>query len=152
MTKHDRTSALFLVGIAVAICVESVRIDPGSFSTPGSGLLPLGCGLLIGIIGFIMLGLSLRASDRKEEKPLWGPGTNWWNIISVFVSLMGYAFLMDPLGFHFITFLWIGFVCRGIGKMGWKATLFASFVTTFVSYLIFEHYLNIRFPRGLLGF
>jgi hypothetical protein len=99
-----------------------------------------------------MLGLSFGASDHKKEKPLWEPGTNWWNIIAIFISLVGYAFLLDPLGFHLVTFLWMGFVCRGIGKMGWKSTLLASILTPFVSYLIFEHYLSIRFPLGPLGF
>jgi hypothetical protein len=83
---------------------------------------------------------------------LWKPGTKWWNILSVIFSMIGYAFLINFLGFRLVTFLWTGFMCRGVGRMGWKATSFTSVVTTIFSTLLFEYGLSIRLPRGILGF
>jgi hypothetical protein len=40
MAKYDRISTIFFVGFALAICVESIRIGPGSLSNPGPGLIP----------------------------------------------------------------------------------------------------------------
>ncbi len=152
MAKYDRMSTLFFIGLAVAIIVESIRIGPGSLSNPGPGLIPLGCGLILGIIGLVVFGQTLAASSPKTREVLWKPGTKWRNIISTFLSLIGYAFLAESLGYHLVTFLWLNFVCFWVGRMGWKATIFTSVVTTSLSFLLFEHYLGIRFSRGILGF
>ena len=148
-------SALFFIVLAAAICEESIRLGPGSLRNPGPGLLPLGCGLLLGLLSLLgavrpsaMAGL--RDSEVKHGL-LWKPGTKWRSLIFILVSLIAYAFLIDFLGFHLITFLWIGFVCRWVGGMKWRSTLITSGATTFLSYLLFEYFLNVRFPTGMLG-
>ncbi len=148
MGKHDRVSNLFFLGLAVAICVESYRLGPGSFSQPGPGLVPLGSGLILGIFAFIVF---VRTFSRKEEgENLWR-GAAWSKMIYILASLAAYAGFLNSLGFPLINFLWMGFVCWKIGKMGWKAALLTSLASTFFAYLLFEHYLSIRFPRGIWG-
>ena len=149
MGRHDRVGILFFLGLAVAIVVESYRLGPGSFSEPGPGLVPLGSGLILGIFA---LAVWVRTSTRKEEEGevLWrrGAGTK---LIYILASLVAYAGLLNFLGFLLMNFLWMGFVCWKMGKMGWKATLLTSLASTFFAYLLFEHYLSIRFPRGVWG-
>jgi len=151
MAKYDRISTLFLVGLALAICVESIRVGPGSLSNPKPGLIPLGCGLVLGILSLIVFAMTFKESQDKRAV-LWGPGTRWAKLFLTIFSLLGYAFLIDLLGFHFITFVWMSFVCRWIGGMRWKTTVITSVITTFSSYLLFEHFLTIRFSKGILGF
>jgi len=150
MKKHDRRSALFFVVLATAICVESIRLGPGSFSNPGPGLLPLGCGLFLGFLGIVQVAVSMKGF-KGVQTLLWKPGTRWRCLISIPVSLIAYAFLLDILGFHLITFFWTGFMCRGVGGMGWRSTLITSVATTFLSYLLFEYFLSVRFPGGILN-
>ncbi len=151
MAKYDRMSAFFFLVLAVAICVESIRIGSGSLSNPGPGLLPLGCGLILGILGIMAIVSSMKGS-REGKAFLWKPGIRWRNLISTVASLVGYAFFIEILGFHLVTFIWIAFVCRWVGGMRWGATLITSVVTTFLSYALFEYFLNVRFPGGVLGF
>ena len=150
MTKYDRISTLFLVGLGIAVSLESIRIGPGSLSNPGPGLFPLGCGLALGILGLIGFSRTfMRAPGealRKNAVTLRG------STISALVSMAAFAFLIDTLGFLIVTFLWMGFVCRWIGRMGWKATIFTSVVTSFCTWLLFDYLLEIRFPRGILSF
>ena len=152
MAKYDRMSTLFFIGLAVAIIVESIRIGPGSLSNPGPGLIPLGCGLILGMIGLAVFVRALIDTSPQIAGGLWKPGTKWRNIISTFLSLICYAFLVEFLGYHLITFLWLNFLCFWVGRMGWKATILTSVVTTSLSFVLFEHYLGIRFSRGILGF
>ena len=152
MAKYDRMSALFFVFLAIVISLESIRIGPGTLSNPGPGLIPLGCGLILGIIGLAVFVRSLIDTSPAASGGLWKPGTKWRNIVSTFLSLVSYAFLVEFLGYHLVTFLWLNFVCFWVGKMGWKTTVFTSVVTTSLSFLLFEHYLGIRFSRGILGF
>ncbi len=150
MTKYDRISTLFLVGLAIAVSLESIRIGPGSLSNPGPGLIPLGCGLVLGILSLIgFFRTFVRPSSevlRKNAVKLGG------STIAALVSMLVFAFLIDTLGFLIVTFLWMGFVCRWIGRLGWKATIFTSVVTPFCIWLLFVYFLEIRFPRGILSF
>jgi putative tricarboxylic transport membrane protein len=149
--KYDRISALFLIGFAIAICVESIRLGQGSLSTPGPGLIPLGCGLILGILALILFICTFKKVTEVREV-LWRSGTKWRKLILTFASLIGYAFLLDLLGFRLVTLLWMAFVCLAVGNMRWKMTVFTSVVTTLACYILFEHYLGIRFPIGIFGF
>ena len=150
MTKYDRISTLFLVGLAIAVSLESIRIGPGSLSNPGPGLIPLGCGLVLGIlslVGFFRTFVRPSSEVLRENAVKLGGST-----IAALASMLVFAFLIDTLGFLIVTFLWMGFVCRWIGRLGWKVTIFTSVVTPFCTWLLFVYLLEIRFPRGILSF
>ena len=149
MGKVDRVSTLFFLGLAVAICVESYRLGPGSFSQPGPGLVPLGSGLILGIFASVVLVRTFRGKEEGEN--LWRPGAVRRKMIYVVASLIAYAGLLNTLGFLLTNFLWMGLVAWKVGQLGWKAALLISLASTFFAYLLFEHYLSIRFPRGVWG-
>ncbi len=151
MTRFDRLSSLFWIGMALLICLESIRIGPGSFLNPGPGFVPLGSGLLIGIFGTTVFISTFKRSEGGKEV-FWKPDAQVGKVITTVVSILGYAFLIDTLGFHLVTLFWIGYVCWRIGEMRWKGAVFTSFVTTFLSYLLFELGLGIHFSKGVLGF
>lgn len=150
MNRYDRMSTIFFLVLATAICVESIRVGLGSLSNPGPGLLPLGCGLILGILSLIVFARTFKKSEAVRAI-LWEPGTRWRNLFLAIFSLIGYAFLIELLGFYFITFVWASFVCRWVGRMRWKTTLITSVVATASSYLLFEQFLNVRFPKGIWG-
>ncbi len=150
MAKYDRMSTLFLAIFGVAICIESIRLDPGSLSEPGPGLFPLGCGLIIASLGVFIFIRTFRQKD--EGHSIWERVTEWWNLVAIPASLISYAFLIDLLGFRLITFFWMAFICRGIGKMGWRGTVFTSLTTTVLTFILFQNYLGVHFPRGIFRF
>lgn len=149
MTKYDRMSTLFFVGLAIAIGVESIRLGPHSFSDPGPGLIPLGAGLLLGISSLLVFARTFGSSSRGDapKKTI----RFSWNTISALASMVAFGFLVNLLGFLTVTFVWIGFLCRWIGRMGWKATIITSVATTFFTWLLFVYFLELRFPRGIFG-
>jgi hypothetical protein len=140
-------STLFWIVVAGVICIESIRLGLGSFSNPGPGLVPFGSGFILGTLGLIVLGFTFK-NDQQEKVVLWDPDTQWGKMISVLLSLIAYGVLIEHIGFLLITFLWMGFMCRGIGNIGWKTTVLISVITTTLCYFLFEYYLGIRFPRG----
>lgn len=151
MAKHDHLVALFWVAVSIFICEESIRLDPGSLSNPGPGLIPLGSGLLLGGFGIVLFIRTFRARQEEKETVSKG-GIRWQELALALISLIGYAFLLDYLGFLLITLIWMVFICR-VGKVGWKKTFFISAVTTSLCYILFAHFLDIRFPQGVfLGF
>ncbi len=150
MGPHDRASALFIFGFALFICIESLRLGAGSFSQPGPGFLPLASGLVIGT--FALLLLTGAGQKKKEMKANPSAGKiAWGKVVLTLTSLAAYAGLLNVLGFHLLTILWLGFICKGMGKMRWGATLGMSLGATVLTYFLFEYYLAIRFPRGIFG-
>ena len=149
MATYDRMSSLFWIVFGIAITVESLRLGPGSLSGPGPGLLPLGCGLALGILGFTIF-LRTFKQESQEREILWEEGTLWRKLILTLASLVCYAFLLDVLGFLLLTFIWMLFVCK-VGKLGWKKTVAIAIIVTFCCYGLFNYLLGIRFPRGILG-
>ncbi len=150
MVRYDRLSSLFWVALSMAICEEAIRLGPGSLTTPGAGLIPLGCGLFLGILGLALFFLTFKRQGEEEEVILI-KGVRWRTLILVLVSITAYSFLIEVLGFLLTTLLWMGFVCR-IGKVTWKGTVLISVITTGLCYILFVHILGIRFPSGLFKF
>ena len=151
MARYDRISALFLIGIAFGICYESIRLGPGTLAQPGPGLTPLGSGLVLGIFGFIVFMRTFRRA-KGESEVLSKQGTQWRKVILLVPATVCHAFLIDLLGFCLVTFLWMGYLYWEVGEMGFKKAVFASMVTTASSFLLFEYFLEVRFPKGVLGF
>ena len=150
MAKSDLISSIFLVGLASAICVESVRLGTGILSNPGPGLFPFGCGLLLGILSLIALALIFK-NQVKEVENLRKEKVKT-NVILTLASIISYPFLMQLLGFRLVTVLWMFFVCWIIGRIRWKTSIFISLVTTFMTYYLFAKLLEIRFSSGIFGF
>lgn len=149
MARFDRMSAIFWVVIAIVICEESIRLRVGSLSEPGPGLIPLGCGLLLGILGIMLFIQTLKIAAAEGKELLWEQGTQWGKLGSILISLIGYAFLLEFLGFPLVTLIWMGFICR-LEKTGWKATIFISVISMLSCYFLFVYCLAIRFsPRDL---
>jgi putative tricarboxylic transport membrane protein len=147
MKKYDRISSLICVVVAAGICIESVRIDPGTLSNPGPGFLPLICGLVFGIVGLLVFIKTFLRSAVEGEEVLWGPGTRLREITLSIISLIIYALLMEFVGFHLVTLGWMIFTCRWIGKLRWKTTILLSVLTVVGNYVL-SYYLGIRFPLG----
>jgi hypothetical protein len=115
MVRYDRISSLFWMVIAAYICVESIRLGPGSLSTPGSGLFPLGCGLTIGILGIIAFIRTFKGMAERQ-KVLWQQDTQWGKLISMLTSIIGYAFWSTHWDLFWLrSFGWVSSV-QGWGK------------------------------------
>jgi putative tricarboxylic transport membrane protein len=150
MKKYDRISSVLCIALAVFICEESIRVDPGTLSNPGPGFLPLICGLITGIFGFVVLVKTFLPAAAGGKAVLWGPDTKWREMILSMVSLVVYALLMEFIGFYVMTLAWIIFTCRWIGKLRWLTSILVSAGTAAGTYFLLSYYLGIRFPLGSL--
>jgi uncharacterized membrane protein YjjB (DUF3815 family) len=64
--------------------------------------------------------------------------------------LIGYAILMDPLGYIVSTFLAMFGLFFDRERKNWLWSLFFSVTASLVSYLVFEVWLRCQLPRGIL--
>jgi hypothetical protein len=150
MTKFDLIGGGFWLFFSVMIMVESFRLGVGSINLPGAGFFPFLTSLLLAVLSFLMICESLKKSKFRESFSVWSSETNWRNLVFVLLSMTIYGFVIDYLGFLLSTFLFLLFLFKTITPQRWGASLIGSLVTIFVSYLVFNTWLQCQLPDCLL--
>jgi len=145
------TIIMFLIG--GVFIVESLHLGLGNIHRPGAGFLPFFTGLGLSVAAIVSLLRSCFRADADkggERKGLLGRSR--FNVISIVVALVIYALTFEQLGYLLSTFLLLIFLFKAGGFQRWAFALVASLLTISLSYLLFSIWLNIRFPKGFLGF
>jgi putative tricarboxylic transport membrane protein len=143
------TGALFWVAVGILACYGATRLGLGSVTEPGPGFIFFWSGLILMILSFIVLADSVRSSDDKIQEM---GEMNWVKIVLVLVSLFFYAFFLERLGFVLTTFVLLSFLLGWSERTNWARSVEVASATALVSYAIFELWLKIRLPKGILGF
>lgn len=152
MRKIDQWSGVVLLIVSACICWGSALLPYGNVHNPGPGFLPLWLGILLGAMS---VGLIVQTSLRKEKgkmlRELLAEKIRWVKVLAALVALIFYAFSIDYLGFLIVTFIFIAFLMRFIDPQPWKTVILWALIGSVGSYLIFEVWLKLRLPKGLLG-
>jgi putative tricarboxylic transport membrane protein len=147
----DRITSVFWLCISVIVAVASFRLGLGKVSAPGSGFMPFGASVLLGILSVICFFQAKEKQDTEGVEPLFS-GKLWLRVVLVFVILFVYAQIMPYTGFTIATFLLMAALFWIAGeKIIWKAAVY-SLIAAVLSYCIFSKWLNLQFPVGPLGF
>ncbi|MEW6665325.1 MAG: tripartite tricarboxylate transporter TctB family protein [Thermodesulfobacteriota bacterium] len=149
MNQRANIALLFWIALGIFISIHSYRLGLGTWSSPGPGLMPFLVGALLSAFSLFSLVRRLRQKSgaamagEKRRRPELG------RICLVLGSIIGYAFLLERLGYLVTSFLMLALLFRGMGttRYGVAATLSAA--TVLVTYLVFS-YLGVAFPPGIL--
>jgi putative tricarboxylic transport membrane protein len=155
MKRFDLIGSFIWIAIGISQCIGSIQLRLGNFSNPGPGLLPFITGALLGLFGLILMFSSISKESGEEAEfngqEILAKG-KWKSILFVLLVLFGYAFLLKILGFLITTFIFF-FLLFGLNEpKKWVMPLIFSGVTSGLSYLFFDTWLKVTFPRGILGF
>ncbi len=151
---HDRAASVFWLMIGSYVAVHTYKLGLGSFRRPGPGLVFFLSSLLFIALGAIDLaGTFVRESRKdkeKEKKPLWRE-VRWQKVLVVLVGLSVYVYIFNFVGFILSTFLLLVFLFKAVEPTKWWVAIVSSVITIIFSYLIFEIWLQVPFPKGVLG-
>jgi putative tricarboxylic transport membrane protein len=149
MNRTEKIICLFWLGIAIFVCVGSIKLHLGSFPEPGPGFLPFGAALFLGILALIQfMRVTLRPPEESEESP-WA-GIDPKKAIYIIVSLFLYAFLLPWLGYILATFFLMLFFFTFLKKMPWWIVISYTIAVIVISYLLFDVWLMVQLPKGIL--
>ncbi len=129
----------FFVGMFALI--ESFRMPPGFYNTPGPGFYPKMLGFLVcGVSMF--LGLSSLSRKRDDERVLVGHSDIW----SVIAGLIFLGALLERIGFILAFTLFLAFLFKKLSALSLvKCILWAS-AASLGAYLFFGILLDLRLP------
>jgi Tripartite tricarboxylate transporter TctB family len=146
MRRAEQITCLFWLALAGGLCVGSIQLKVGTPSEPGSGFLPFGTGMLMGILALVHLAQVTFRKDEKKE-PLLGE-VRWKRGACVVGSLILYALLLPLLGYLLSTFFFMANLFSIYERKKWWTVGGASLLVIAVTYLVFHHWLKVQFPLG----
>ena len=136
---------MLVLGIAVA--AVSWGYGFGSFGRPGPGLYPFFIGAAIAIFAFFILVSDLRSDTGKPVLDKEGAVT----LILMTVTFCLWIVAMPLLGYVVVTLLAAFAFCKILKLEGWWKPLAVSGGTALFIYLLFDYWMYIDLPRGILG-
>lgn len=152
MRKWDGIASFLGMSLGVLLVISSLKLDLGHFNNPGPGFMPLGSGILLTALCFAygVQSIWMKDYDYKKKSSPW-PRGNLEKIIGVLIALFLFTFLLTTLGYLLSTFLLMIFLFWVGDPEKWISTAIKAALTVLVSYIVFDKWLMIQFPRGFLG-
>ncbi len=155
MKTQSRFGSIFWIAIGIYVAIHGYWLGLGHLHSPGPGFIFfLAAAVLIVLSVVDLVGTFIRkASTSPEEKetPVWS-GVHWRKILLVLIAVSAYVYLLSRAGFLLSTFLLMLFLFKAVEPTRWWVAILSSIVTTTLSYAIFNRWLGVPFPGGVLGF
>lgn len=145
--EHPIGSAV-LLAFGLAIVFGGLRYGWGSLDNPGAGFVPVLAGAAMTGFSAITLMQSLVKGWRPLAE-LWA-GVQWRRPLIAIICLIFYSVFLRDLGFLIATFILAVYLYRMLEPSTWTATLVAAVLTTLGFYLVFQMWLEVQLPKGLL--
>jgi putative tricarboxylic transport membrane protein len=150
MRRSDIAAGLILLGFAGIILLQSLGLPFGSIRTPHTGFFPLVLAVLLLLLSLLLLAQALRQSENGTH--LWQVNAEGWKRIGFILGAMiGFALVLEGLGYLLSTFILMVFLLRVFEPQRWIVVITVAFSTALISYVIFASLLGIPLPAGILG-
>ena len=137
---------LFILGIV--IIVVSLEYGFGALKQPGPGLYPFFLGLIIVPFSMVLVILGLKS---KKAQPLFSR-SSFITFSLMVISFVLWILSLPVLGYVISTFCVTFAFCKIMTLEGWLRPFILSACTALFVYLLFDVWLYIDLPRGMLGF
>ena len=105
---------------------------------------------LLLILSIILCGQGLfgAQSGRSPDNIL---PEGWFRIAFTLIAMIGFALVLERLGFLLSTLFLMILLLRAIESQRWSKVFFVAVLTAIASYAIFGWLLGIPLPGGILG-
>jgi putative tricarboxylic transport membrane protein len=137
--------------LSLVIAIHSCRLGVGSVGDPGPGFIFFYAALFIGLMAILLL---VGSWTKKQE--VVGPGVfknvDWVKVLLPFAYILLYGLALEKAGFIISTFLLIFLLLKTIEAKRWSVAAFVGIAASLGTYAMFELWLHVRLPKGVLGF
>jgi putative tricarboxylic transport membrane protein len=158
-TQKEIAGNLAVILFGAVFLVYTVRYPLDTWENPGPAVFPLIIGSVLTLLGLWQLGLAVVKSRRRDHDRRRGDQSGIKSLlenrgegkalrmIGLFVL---YLLAMQWIGFFVSTFAFGTIASRLTETRGWGRPIALSAGLTFFCYLLFEVWLKLSFPRGVL--
>jgi putative tricarboxylic transport membrane protein len=148
-SRLDTLSAAFWFALAGAVCYGAVLLGLGSAAEPGSGFILFWSGAVLAALSLVVFADSIReAGEGRHELG----SISWPKVFLILAALVFYGLLLERLGFILTSFLLLSFLLGTGEGAKWPTVLGVAIAAALGSFALFDLWLKIRLPQGVLGF
>jgi putative tricarboxylic transport membrane protein len=148
MRNPDQPSSLFWLVAGIGIVFGSLKYGFGSLQAPGAGFITFFAGAILALLSACLLVSSLRSQESGTGLGILWKGLEARKVLYVLTLLVIYTLLLKHLGFLISTFLLILlFLVKAIIHY----SVSCLFLVTAGSYLVFQVWLKVQLPKGILA-
>jgi putative tricarboxylic transport membrane protein len=153
MRRSSIAAAVILLGLAGFILFEVRKLPLGSLRVPQTALFPATLAVLLLLFSLAALVLAFRLSGSES-----GPAAQkidsegWSRIGATLAALVGFALVLERIGYLPSTFILMILLLRAIEAQKWYVVLSVALLTSLLSYFLFARLLGVPLPAGALGF
>jgi putative tricarboxylic transport membrane protein len=149
----DKWSALFFLGLGLAVLAHGIRLRLTVEHDVGPGLLPFVVGGILILLSMILLFGSVMGEEATEPtRSFWSNPHGWKFVFLTLFAAALFPVCLNYLGFILSIFLFLFFLFTFIARLKWWVAGIGGVSTALVAYLIFELWLKANLPRGVFGF
>ncbi len=145
------TGAVFLL-LAAFIAVEALKLQYYTRLGPGAGFFSFWLALILGGLALIMILQATIGQPEPMPEDFFSNRIGYVRIGAVVLALVFAIALLKPLGFSLTMFAVCAFLLYALGRQGIVLTVLVSLACSFGTYYVFDHWLKVPLPRGVLGF
>jgi biotin transporter BioY len=158
-TRKEVAGNLVVVLFGAVFLFYTTRYPLDTWESPGPAVFPLILGVILTILGAGQLVRALWKSRRREHHDRRGnePGlgsllrnSGEGKAFRMIILFILYLLMMQWIGFFSSTFLFAVLSSRLTEAKDWGRPVALSVGTTLFCYLLFEVWLKLSFPRGIL--
>ena len=132
-----------LVPLGLAVTLEGLELGYTRFGVPGAGFFPFWAGLALAVSGVLLLAVSWPARRQRKELD-WPQQLVWLSAFLAFVAATEFIGLL-PAGFLFLVL-----TVRGLGGLPVWIAAVTGVLACSLLWLVFEAWLYVPLPAGLL--
>ena len=152
MKKGDIVYSLIGMGLSLWLIIESQKFEYASKFGTGPGFFPFWLGVVLAAFSLFRFFLCFREHYSAEELKPRLPGLRSLGRLGLIMVIMaGFTLLMNSLGFTLTVFLFVSAILFALEGDSILKSVFYGVMFSAGVFLIFQYWLEVDLPRGLLG-
>lgn len=151
MRNGNIVAAFVTMLLGIFIVSHASQLPAGFGNSIGPGVFPRWLGLIIAGLSVIQIIMEFFPNLRSSGQIAWPEGKWKKQVLSVCLAVFLYLLSLDIVGFTIGTFLLVVAMIRILGQYGWIKVLALAVFSAALCTTIFQVWLEVHLPTGLLG-
>jgi len=152
MKKADRIFGVIGLGLSLWCYLESTKFNYMTEFTPGPGFMPFWVGVILAALScYLLFDTFRRKPSEEDEKSILPARHALYRVGFIFLMLFVVRMVMPLLGFPITVFLFVAAILLFLERYGILKSIGYGIAYAAVTWLIFEYFMQMGFPKGFLG-
>lgn len=152
MRAGNVIASLLTIGLGLFMVMEAGKMNIGFTGELHAGVFPRLLGIGFMLLGALQFLQECRSTASSQGTIPWPAGEYRRRVVAIGTAVLAYLVILPWLGFALTTFLFTVFSIKILGTYQWLLPIAVALLTAGLSTLVFQIWLDLRLPGGLLGY